>query len=277
MTPQDPWQRPDDSASPPLRSGAARLVDPEDDFPSENYGGDFTTTAIPRYDSAGPASGPASGAPYGLIGEPEPLPYVQPGPTGRHAVVGPEEVEPDDLDGRVRAARKRGTQDLGLMLLRVGVGAVLIVHGLQKAFGLWGGQGLDGFRNSLGDLGYKHADVLTYAAAGTQLATGVLLVLGLFTPMAGAVAVAYLTNGLLATIVSQHTGGQLFVRGSIEYQAMLVLAVAAIILAGPGLYGFDAGRGWARRPFLGSVLALLVGIGGGIGAWVLLNGANPLG
>ena len=39
----------------------------------------------------------------------------------------------------------------------------------------------------------------------------------------------------------------------------------------------DAGRGWARRPFVGSFVALLLGIGGGVAVWVLLNGGNPLG
>jgi putative oxidoreductase len=51
---------------------------------------------------------------------------------------------------------------------------------------------------------------------------------------------------------------------------------AAIILTGPGRYGFDAGRGWARRPFVGSFVALLVGIGVGVGVWMLFNGVNPL-
>ena len=55
------------------------------------------------------------------------------------------------------------------------------------------------------------------------------------------------------------------------------MVAAAIILIGPGRYGFDAGRGWARRPFIGSFVALLLGIGGGVAVWVLLNGANPLG
>ena len=40
----------------------------------------------------------------------------------------------------------------------------------------------------------------------------------------------------------------------------------AVILVGPGRYGFDAGRGWARRPFIGSFAALVVGIGAGVGA-----------
>ena len=56
-----------------------------------------------------------------------------------------------------------------------------------------------------------------------------------------------------------------------------MLVAAALTLTGPGRYGLDAGRGWARRPFVGSFLALLLGIGVGVGMWVLLNGANPLG
>lgn len=260
-----------------LRPGSARLVDPEDDLPSASYAGDFETTAIPRYQ---PGDQGVDSPRFGLLGGPEPLPYVQPGSTGRHAVAGPAEIEPDEvIDERVRAAGRRGTQDLGLLLLRLGVAAVLLAHGIQKAFGLWGGPGLNGFKNSLADMGYHHADILTYVAAGTQLAAGVLLVLGLFTPLAGAAAAAYLTNGLLANLAAQHTSGHysFFLPNGIEYQAMLIVAVAAIILAGPGRVGFDGGRGWARRPFLGSFAALLVGVGGGVAGWVLLNGANPLG
>ena len=85
----------------------------------------------------------------------------------------------------------------GLLLLRVGLGAVLIAHGLQKLFGWWGGQGLTGFKNSLSDVGYQHADILTYVSAGGEIVAGVLLVLGLFTPLAAAGALAYLINGLL--------------------------------------------------------------------------------
>ncbi|HZA10968.1 DoxX family protein [Mycobacterium sp.] len=274
--PDDPrtWQRPDDTST--VRPGSASLVDPEDDLPSANYAGDFTTTAIPRYNSGNQTS---SSSGLGLLGEPEPLPYVQSGP-GRHAAVGPEEVGPDEIvDERVRAAGRRGTQDLGLLLLRVGVGAVLVAHGVQKAFGLWGGQGLAGFGNSLSDAGYQHAGMLSYLAAGTQIAAGVLLVLGLFTPLAGAAALAYLTNALLANVAAQHRSGRLsfFLPDGIEYQVVLIVAVAAVILAGPGRIGFDVGRGWARRPFLGCLAALLIGIGGGVGAWMLLNGANPIG
>jgi putative oxidoreductase len=276
---QDPqaWQRPgypDDSARP----AGASLVDPEDDLPSATYGGDFETTAIPRYDSAKPADQSA----FSLVSDPEPLPYVQgggPAPIGPYSAE-PAEIERDEfIDDRIRAAGRRGTQDLGLLILRVALGGLMIIHGLQKAFGWWGGPGLDGFNSSLGEMGFKNVDILTYAATGGQIAAGVLLVLGLFTPIAAAGALAYLINGVLAAAMAAHEQARLaeLLTDGTEYRLIVVAAAAAIILTGPGRYGFDAGRGWARRPFVGSFVALLLGVAGGIAIWVLLNGGNPLG
>ncbi|WP_445169565.1 DoxX family protein [Mycolicibacterium sp. Dal123E01] len=285
MTSQGPdphWQRPDDSSG---RPASAQLVDPEDDLPSATYGGDFETTTIPHYSSGLPGSAPSTGygsAPstgYGLLHDPEPLPYVQPhiDPTPSQAT--PMEIEPIDAEERARAAGRRGTQDLGLLLLRVIVGAIFIGHGLQKAFGWWGGQGLDGFKTALADAGYQHAGVLTYVGAGAQILVGVLLILGLFTPLAAAGGVAYLVNSLLTIVSAQRQDGYLAVFGpdGIEYLLVLAVAASAVILVGPGRYGFDGGRGWARRPFIGSFVALLLGIGGGVAAWFFFRGNNPLG
>lgn len=270
--PQDArtWQRPDD----PARPTSASLVDPEDDLPSSTYGGDFETTAIPRYDADKGAQAPPA---FALMNDPEPLPYVQPHASHPMMPFGaePTEIGPGDSD-EVKAARRRGTQDLGLMLLRVGLGVLLVGHGLQKVFGWWGGPGLGGFQDSLVEIGYQHANILTYVAAAAQIGAGVLLVLGLFTPIAAAIALAYLINALLAGVAGQSDGFPFFLPGGFEFQVTLIVVAAAIILTGPGRYGFDAGRGWARRPFVGSVVALLLGIGLGVAMWVLLNGANPL-
>ena len=267
-----PWQRPDDTSG---RPASASLVDPEDDLPSATYGGDFETTAIPRYDSAKSTTD----QPFGLIGDPEPLPYVQ--PADRHTVnpyaaAEPTEIEPIDADDRIRD--RRGTQDLGLLLLRLAVGALLIGHGLQKAFGWWGGPGFSGFQTSLSELGFKYADILTYVATAGQIAAGVLLVLGLFTPVAAAGALAYAITGILADAMAAHEAARLssFLTDGHEYKVILVCALAAIVLIGPGRYGLDAGRGWARRPFIGSFAALVLGVGAGVAVWVLLNGGNPL-
>lgn len=263
----------------PVRTASASLVDPEDDLPSDTYAGDFETTLIPHYDSNDSGSVRSSSTGSGLMGGQEPLPY-QPQPTGRHSVFAPDGADEHDYhdDEQVRAAGRRGTQHLGLLVLRVGLGAVLVAHGLQKLFGWWGGQGLTGFKNSLSDIGYQHADILTYCAAGGEIAAGVLLVLGLFTPLAAAGALAYLINGVLAGMSAQHNSKSFpfFLPDGHEYEITLIVMAAAVILVGPGRYGFDAGRGWARRPFIGSFAALVVGVGAGVALWMLLNGANPV-
>ncbi|MGE2835599.1 DoxX family protein [Mycobacterium sp. SMC-4] len=265
------WQRPDDTSG---RPASARLVDPEDDLSGPHYGGDFETTAIPRYDVPKPAD-----QPFSLSADPEPLPYVQPGAGLAAGAYGtpatPTEVVVDESR---RDGDRRGTQNLGLLLLRVAVGVLLVAHGLQKMFGWWGGEGIGGFREYLTEVGFRHADILSYVAAGGQIVAGVLLVIGLFTPVAAAGALAYLVTAILADAMDAHNDARLsaFLTDGHEYEVLLLLVVAALVLVGPGRYCVDRGRGWARRPFVGSFAALVLGLGAGIAIWVLLNGANPL-
>ena len=276
------WQRPGESPEPtPGRPASARLVDPEDDLTPVGYPGDFnpstgTTTVIP-YGAA--VAGSGSGG-YSLLEHQEPLPYAQPHSADRHAVSDSADLEDDDQhDDRLHDVGRRGTQHLGLLLLRVGLGVVLGAHGLQKLFGWWGGSGVTGFKNSLSDVGYQHADILAYVSAGGEAVAGALLILGLFTPVAAAGALAFLINGLLASVsVRPHTRNfSFFLPEGHEYQITLIVMAAAVILCGPGRYGLDARRGWAHRPFIGSFAALLAGIAAGVGVWVALNGMNPIG
>ncbi|MCV7102318.1 DoxX family protein [Mycobacterium palustre] len=275
------WQRPGESPEAiPGRPASARLVDPEDDLTPVGYPGDFGTTTVIPYQDPGQHSAAGPGG-YNLLDQQEPLPYVQPQSVPHAAPISatePARIDSDIEDDPHRAAGRRGTQHLGLLLLRVGLGVVLGAHGLQKLFGWWGGGGLAGLRNSLSDVGYHHADVLAYVSAGGEIVAAVLLILGLFTPLAAAGALAFLINELLATVSAKphsHSFSYFLPQGH-EYQITLIFLAAAVILCGPGRYGFDAGRGWAHRPFIGSFVALLGGIAGGIGVWVLLNGVNPI-
>jgi putative oxidoreductase len=256
------------------------LVDPEDDLTPVGYPGDFGTTTVIPYSDPVASGGPAVGG-YHLLDQQEPLPYVQPHSAAQAAPIlatEPAQVDADKDNERQRAVGKRGTQHLGLLVLRVGLGVVLGAHGLQKLFGWWGGSGVTGFKNSLSDVGYQHADILAYVSAGGEVVSAVLLVLGLFTPIAAAGALAFLINGLLASISANphsHTFTYFLPDGH-EYQITLIVLAVAVILCGPGRYGLDANRGWAHRPFIGSFVALLAGIAAGIAVWVLLNGVNPI-
>ena len=275
------WSRAGESPEPiPGRPASARLVDPEDDLTPVGYPGDFGTTTVIPYSDPAASGGPAAGG-YHLLDQQEPLPYVQPQSPAQAAPISatePAQIDADTDTERQRAVGKRGTQHLGLLVLRVGLGVVLAAHGLQKLFGWWGGSGVTGFKNSLSDVGYQHADILAYVSAGGEVVSGVLLVLGLFTPIAAAGALAFLINGLLATVSARpHSPNfSFFLPEGHEYQITLIVLAVGVILCGPGRYGLDAGRGWAHRPFIGSFVALLAGIAAGIAVWVLLNGVNPI-
>lgn len=236
-------------------------------MPSPTYTGDFETAAIPSYDPT--ATRVAAGG-Y------RPLPYAAPqlGASRTAVPVGGGL----DIDEPFRALDRRGTQDLGLLILRAGLGVLLVAHGLRQLFGWWGGQGVTGFKNSIAGAGYQYPEILTYLAGGGQIAAGLLLVIGLFTPLAAAGALAYFINAVLAGISSKPPGRfQLFLPEGHEFHLMLIVVAVAIVLVGPGRYGLDGDRGWALRPFIGSAAALLLGIGAGVAMWVFLNGANPLG
>ncbi|AKN17703.1 DoxX family protein [Mycobacterium haemophilum] len=271
------WRRPGECPEPiPGRPASASLVDPEDDLTPVGYPGDFGTTTVIPYSDPGHLAG-AGGAGYNLLDQQESLPYVHPQPLARHAVAEPAEIDSDQDNEWLHTVGRRGTQHLGLLVLRVGLGVVLAAHGLQKLFGWWSGQGLTGFKNSLTEVGYQHADILAYVSAGGEVVAGVLLVLGLFAPVAAAGALAFLINGLLAAIAKHSHPFSFFLPDGNEYQITLIVMAVTVILCGPGRYGLDAGRRWAYRPFIGSFIALLAGIAAGVAVWVLLNGVNPLG
>src|SRR2546429_4344827 len=75
--------------------------------------------------------------------------------------------------------------DLGVLALRLVLGAVFLGHGAQKAFGAFGGPGFAGATGFVGSLGFRPARVWAALAVGGELAAGFLFLLGLLTPLAG--------------------------------------------------------------------------------------------
>lgn len=126
-------------------------------------------------------------------------------------------------------------RDLGLLVLRVGTGAVLAAHGSQKLAGWFGGGGIEGTTEAMEAMGFHPPRHSAVAAGLGEAGGGLLLALGLATPAAGAAAA-----GTMAGAVAVHSPAGFFAQGGgYEYPAFLGFAAAAIGLVGAGRYSLD--------------------------------------
>jgi putative oxidoreductase len=164
-----------------------------------------------------------------------------------------------------------GGTDVGLLLLRFGVGGTFFAHGMQKVFGLWGGPGIAGFARTLEGFGFRQATTLSWVTGISELVAGAFVVLGFVTPLA---AVGLL--GIMINTVTLKFGNGFFIAspagaGAVELDVVLGLAAAALVLTGPGRVALDNGRAWHRRPASWGVLALVIGVVAAVLVLVLMR------
>ncbi|NKX91380.1 DoxX family protein [Nocardia coubleae] len=180
------------------------------------------------------------------------------------------------LQRRNREAR-RGTLDFGLFVLRLVVGGTFIYHGLQKLTGWFHGPGIDGTKDMMAGGGWDHPSLATALVIAGELGGGVLLVLGLATPLAAGAILATISNawmwkqGMIPGF--QYNAAT---KSGVEIDTILAGAALAIILTGPGRWSLDRTRGWATRPAYGSFVVVLLAIAAAIGTYWFLHGGNPL-
>ncbi|MDV8000060.1 DoxX family protein [Rhodococcus sp. IEGM 1408] len=133
-------------------------------------------------------------------------------------------------------------RDIGLLITRVLLGVVLIAHGWEKL--VTNGAGATGeFFDSVGVPAARAAAVF---AGGVELVGGILLILGLLTPLVAALVVVVMFGAFLFV----HLGAGVYAtNGGWELVAVIALAVAVFGLVGTGRYSVDAliaGRRAAR-------------------------------
>jgi len=144
---------------------------------------------------------------------------------------------------------------IGLLLLRAAFGAVLIGHGTQKLFGWFGGHGLSRTGGWFESVGYRPGRRLAALAGLAETIGGLLMVLGLVTPLAAALLIAV----MLAASAVHAPHGLWTADGGFELPAFYGLTAAALAITGPGRYSLDhvLGLTWNWREALA---ALAVGI-----------------
>ena len=156
--------------------------------------------------------------------------------------------------------------DIGLLILRIGVGATMIQAGLIKA--------LD-FSTTVGFMESGGWSLPTYAAlmvTVAETAGGIGLILGVLTPLAACSVVGAM---ICAWAVNVSAGA--FWSEPFNVPFLLFVGATTLLFTGAGAYSVDArvfGRSlWSPRIAVGLlVLAFAVAIF----TWILLNGTNPI-
>ena len=151
--------------------------------------------------------------------------------------------------------------DGGLLILRVVVGLTIIAHGVNHA------RNLEGTARWFARVGFKAAPMQARMSVVTELGAGLLLVLGLLTPLAAAAITATMT--VAAGAIHRFNGFFVFRKGEgVEYVNVLAWVALGIAWTGGGEYSLDNALGID----FGSTWNLLIGLGGfaaGIGQLIL--------
>lgn len=160
--------------------------------------------------------------------------------------------------------------DLGLLVLRLGVGLPFALHGFQKLFGWFGGGGLSRTAAWFASLGFGRGRAAAILAGTSEIVGGIGIALGLLTPLAAAAVVGTM---MTAAFVNNAESGFWSVAKGWELNGYLIVVAAALAVAGPGAFSFDAVLELPLRlgvPLDGAIgaSAVLVGAAGGWLRWI---------
>lgn len=144
-------------------------------------------------------------------------------------------------------------KDLGLLILRLGLGGFLMGHGGQKLFGWFGGHGLNATGRWLESVGLRPGKPWAALAGGAELGGGLLTALGLAYPL-GPLAVL---GAMAMASVKAHSGRPIWGSEGGPEQPMTNAVIAlALLVSGPGKLSLDAALGTRMSPIASSVTLL---------------------
>jgi putative oxidoreductase len=124
----------------------------------------------------------------------------------------------------------------GLLILRVVVGLMLAGHGAQKVFGWWGGTGMTGWVGAMKRMRIRPAVPWAWASALAELLGGLAVAIGILSPL-GNFAIA---GSMLVAMALVHWPKGFWVsKGGYEFNLLIIAAVAALAVIGPGTLSAD--------------------------------------
>ncbi|MEZ0094851.1 DoxX family protein [Streptacidiphilus sp. EB129] len=155
----------------------------------------------------------------------------------------------------------------GLLLLRLVVGLLVAGHGVQKVSFHLGGRGLAGGTEEFRGDGFRGGMLTALTAGGSQIGSGLLLALGLLTPLSAAG-----TMGVMCVALTVKWPHGLWVQNDgFEYPFVLITSGAVLSATGPGRWSLDAALGLLPWPSWWLPAAVVAGVGGGLATRLALH------
>jgi putative oxidoreductase len=153
--------------------------------------------------------------------------------------------------------------DTGMFIVRVVFGLAIASHGAQKLFSWFGGYGIRKTGGFFETLGFRPGAAFATAAGLSEMGGGLLMVVGLFTPI-GAAAVL---SAMLVAMFSVHVKNGFFAAGNgIELPFLYAVAAVGIALTGGGAISLDGllGLNSLFNPYVVSSLLVLAAFGSAV-------------
>ncbi|MBA2947821.1 DoxX family protein [Streptomyces himalayensis] len=153
-----------------------------------------------------------------------------------------------------------GVDAVAVLLVRAVLGITMIVHGVNH----WRGGGhIEGTARWFSGLGLKYGRLQAWMSVFTEVGAGVLLLLGLATPLACAAVISVM---LVAGLLAHRRNGFFVFKDGYEYVLVLAVTSLALAMLGPGSLSIDAAgdievNGWAGGGIaLGVAVAATAGL-----------------
>ncbi len=152
--------------------------------------------------------------------------------------------------------------DLALLLLRCGVGAVMLAHGVNHVR-----PNIDGTAGWFGSMGMRPPRLHAWLASVTEIVGGILLIVGLLTPFAAAGVVGVM---FVAWAINHRGNGFFIFRPGEGWEYVMTLGIvgAALGALGPGSWSLD--EAFDIRDDLSGTAGLAIAAIGGVGGAVAL-------
>jgi putative oxidoreductase len=142
-------------------------------------------------------------------------------------------------------------------------GLAIASHGVQKLSSWFGGYGIRKTGGFFETLGFRPGAAFATAAGMSEMGGGLLITVGLFTPI-GAAAVL---SAMLVAIFSVHVKNGFFASGNgIELPFLYAAAAVGIALTGGGAISLDGllGFNYLAQPFMVTALLVIAAFGSAV-------------